>query len=110
MDSVKGINMTYSLDFSNDFFVGSGEAEMNRYELRSERPTSVYQAIASMEGPDWENMCRCIFGADPAFVSIEAVMTMVRETNTCSNLKSPVRVWIDEEGLCTVRVYDKDEE
>lgn len=101
--------MTYSLSFSDEFFAGPDETEMNPSELRSERPTSVYQAIASMNGPEWDNMCRCIFDADPEFVSIETVMAMVRETNTCSDLRSPVRVWIDEEGLCTVRVYEKED-
>lgn len=100
--------MPHSLDFSDEFFIGPDEIEMNRSELRSERPTSVYQAIASMEDPNWENVCRCIFDSDPAFVSIETVMAMVRETNTCSDLRSPVRVWIDEEGLCTVLVYEKE--
>ena len=31
------------------------------------------------------------------------------ETDTVSNLDSPVEVWIDSEGYHTIEVYDKEE-
>lgn len=34
------------------------------------------------------------------------VLDKVRETNTCSNLTVPVRVWIDPKGDYTLTIYE----
>jgi hypothetical protein len=39
-------------------------------------------------------------------VDADMVMEMIRETNTVSNLNSPVEVWIDPKGWHTVVVWD----
>lgn len=36
----------------------------------------------------------------------ETVLEMVEKTNTCSNLDSPVRVWIDTDGDYTIEEYE----
>lgn len=93
--------MTYALSFSNDFLIGDGS------ELQSSpRPTSVLQAILSLTEVERMQLARDIFGMSPDHLSAEMVLTRVIATNTCENLDSPVRVWIDSAGLHTLLVHD----
>ena len=97
--------MAYELCFTEDFFAREGE--LDGYVSPSNQPRSVMQAIASMAGPDWTSLAYEVFGLDsPDYLDPHAVLTMVRETNTCSNLNSPVYVWIDPDGVFTLPVYD----
>jgi len=96
--------MAFSLSFSPEFFVGPYDLE--RGDFDKERPTSVYQAIQAMSDEDYATMAREVFDCEPNFVDADMVMTKIQKTDTCGDLRSPVDVWIDEEGYFTVDVYD----
>lgn len=74
----------------------------------TERPTNLADAIASMSDKAWDDMAADVFGcADRSDVlDVETVFAQAIETDTVSNLDSPVCVWIDSEGYYTVDVYD----
>ncbi len=102
--------MAYSLSFNREFFSGDGEVDM--YSIQpSNRPTSVLQAIISLSNEEKINIAKEVMeSTNPEFyVDSESfefdVLEKVRETNTCSNLDTPVSVWIDPEGWYTVEVY-----
>lgn len=98
--------MSYSHSFANGFYYDEDEAAPNK----SKRPTSVHMALRSMKSKDWKAMCKDVFpGVEPDYVDIDMVMDKIMETDTVSNLDSPVEVWIDEEGYHTIEVYDKEE-
>jgi len=109
--------MSYDLSFSEEFFSGDGETPTDMIEP-SDRPTSVYQAALSIPEEDALLMAREVFGygyqAAYFWVASESfahdVLTKVRETNTCTDLRSPVEVWIDPEGYHTLRVHDSRED
>jgi hypothetical protein len=70
------------------------------------KPDSVWSAIHAMTEEDWNGMCEdCFPGIEPEYVTPESVIDMVRETDTCSSLSSPVEVWIDSEGYHRILVY-----
>ena len=91
--------MAYGLSFSAAFY---GDCEK---ATKSDRPTNVADALASMPDDTWSGMCSEVFNRSPDYVDLEAVMLKIRDTDTCSNLDSPVSVWIDEEGWYAVDVY-----
>lgn len=95
--------MTYALSFSERFFL-SRDSETVR---PSPQPTCVYQALLSMRQETWDAMVRDVFGGHPAQLDALTVLEKIRETDTCSNLDSPVQVWIDPEGRYDVLVYDE---
>lgn len=84
--------MSYRLTFDDDFYSG-GSTNV------SDTPTSVEQALISME--NWDEMIEDMGYPD----SLEAVMEIVMETDTSTNLNSPVEVWIDPDGFYTIFVY-----
>jgi hypothetical protein len=45
----------------------------------------------------------CFDGVEPG---VGEVMDRIVETNTCRDLRSPVEVYIDDEGYHSVRVYE----
>ena len=94
--------MTYALSFSNDFLMGDG-SELNP----ASHPNSVLQAILSLTEQERIQLARGLFGVSPDHLSAEAILDRVIDTNTCENLDSPVRVWMDEAGVHTVLVYDR---
>lgn len=94
--------MAYSLSFSEAFYVDDDFDDITP----SERPTSVYQAILSIQEEEWKQIAHDVFGADPEHLDPIAVLDKIRETDTCSNLDSPVEVWIDEEGWHRLEVYE----
>ena len=53
-------------------------------------------------------MCTDCFpdGVDPDHVTPEAVLELIQNTDTCTDLRSPVSVWIDAEGYHTLEVHD----
>lgn len=74
----------------------------------SDKPTSVWQAIESMNDDNWEELALQVFKVEPQYLTAEMVFDKIRETNTCSELRSPVRVWIDSQCYWSVDVYDKE--
>ena len=102
--------MAYDLSFSPEFFLAEGEP-YDRSEpcLDSQgRPASVWSAIEAKIGSEfWEDMARDVFGQpDGTFLNAEMVLDKVRETDTCSDLGVPVRVWIDAQVYYTINVWD----
>lgn len=95
--------MPYALSFTEEFFC---EGDPDAVEA-SDRPTSVYQAIRSLSDETWEQIARDVFGVEADRLDPLTVLDRVRETNTCSNLDSPVRVWIDEEGWYDLLIFDR---
>jgi len=95
--------MAYALCFSEDFYY---DDELDRIRP-SIRPTSVYQAIISLQQEKWEEIARDVFHCEPRHLDPLTVLDSIRETDTCSNLNSPVQVWIDIEGWYDVLVYDR---
>ena len=95
-------SMTYALSFDSDFYLDQEPATVKP----SNCPTCVYQAILSLSDKTWNNIARDVFQCDDKSLSVETVLAKVVETNTCSNLDSPVQVWIDKEGWYDVLVYD----
>jgi len=96
--------MSYELSFTPDFF--SNEQEKPNYN----RPTNVIDAIEAMRinHPElFSAMKEEVFNItkDNIYLDAETVLKKIYQTNTCSNLDSPVEVWIDEEGFYTVLVY-----
>jgi hypothetical protein len=107
-----GFTMTYSHSFAATFYAyGDDYDRSNDYfrRKRSAKPCTVAEALMKMSKRDWDRMARDVFNCKGEFVDIDTVMLKIVETNTVSNLDSPVRVWIDAEGYWTVDVYDSDE-
>ena len=100
--------MAFDLSFSPEFFIGPYDFEA--VEFDEKRPTSVWQAIMAMPDEEYAEMAREVFGCEPDFVDADTVLTKIRETNTCRDLRSPVEVYIDPEGYFSVRVYDSRED
>ena len=95
--------MAYSHSFSEGFYADDEFESIKP----SDRPTSVYQAILSIQEEQWKQIAQEVFGVEPEHLDPMVVFDRIRETDTCSNLDSPVWVWIDEEGWHRVPVYDK---
>ena len=100
--------MSFSLSFSPDFFFNPEAAEPYDGLGDTSRPVSVWAAIHSLmeDREAWASMCEdCFPGTKPEHVTAEAVLEMIRETDSCSTLTSPIDVAIDSEGFHSVRVY-----
>ena len=94
--------MAFELSFSPEFFTAPHDHDGVPFDKM--RPVSVIQAIKSMSEEDWELMVEEVFeGNEPG---VDQVMAKIVETNTCRDLRSPVEVYIDEEGYHSVEVYD----
>ena len=94
--------MPYPLSFADDFFC-DGEPGQTR---PSKRPTSVYQAILSLNDETWHAISHDVFTVEPEALDPLTVLGQVHRTSTCSNLDSPVRVWIDEDGWYDLLVFE----
>lgn len=94
----------YSLSFAPEFFWGTGPIEKIK---PSSRPTSVYQAILSIPHDRWAELARDAFNCPPDHLDVETVLDKVIQTDTCENLESPVRVYIDSEGWFSVLVHEE---
>lgn len=97
--------MSYELSFSPEFFFGDNDDDPALH------PTTVRAAVFAFQKrqPDgWIAMCEEVFPNVPVDrVDVEMVMSKIRDTNSCSDLRSPVSVWIDEHGWYQVLVYDE---
>lgn len=101
--------MAYGLSFGPDFFWnGTHDNVLTRGPTK--RPTSVEQAVSQLSDKTWSRLARDIFHCKPEFLTIEAILEKIEETNTCLNLDTPVEVCIDRDGEFTVLVYDYDED
>jgi hypothetical protein len=81
--------------------------DLDGYTPKTDRPTSVYQAILMMNEDVWDEMAYEIFDCHPAALTAEKVLDKIRETDTCRDLRSPVEVYIDSQGHYSVSVYDE---
>ena len=94
--------MPYALSFSEDFFCDGDPEEVRP----SHWPTSVYQAILSMRRAKWNEIAREVFDVESDRLDPFILLDRIRQTNTCSNLESPVQVWIDHAGWYDLLVHD----
>lgn len=96
--------MSFSHSFSDSFYMADGDdslaGDLEWY------PYTVYQAIVDMNESDWADMCHDVFNMDHTMVDVGMVMNKIRETNTVTNLSSPVEVWIDKAGFHSVYVHE----
>lgn len=99
--------MAFSLTFSPEFFLAEGEPyDRADYAVNSDgKPVSVYSALCMMPADEWESIASDLFGLTHEMLTPEAVLDLIRETDTCTDLTSPVEVWIDAEGDYRVLVY-----
>jgi hypothetical protein len=98
--------MAYGLSFSQEFFSLPNETNGVEYP-HGDEPYSVYGALKALDDDLWNEMVgELFFESDPEYITIDMVMGIIHQTNTCSNLTSPVEVWIDDEGYYTVDVYE----
>ena len=95
--------MAFSLSFSPEFFYGLNDSKEIEY---SDRPLSVRQAIFSLSSEQRAGIARDIFDGDSRFLRDDMILERVIDTDTCTDLMPPVKVWIDREGFYTVLVYD----
>ena len=100
--------MSYTLSFSPDFLQGNHPGGSEDLQ-QSDRPTSVKQALLSLKDETWTRLARDVFGCEPQYLDIDAVMRTIVKTNTCRNLDPPVDVLIDPKGEFSVLVYDRSE-
>lgn len=100
--------MSFDLNFSEEFFYNVSEPYDSNEPIK-DKPTSVWEAICHCQQKDpmkWEHIANDVFKLASGYsLSEESVMNKIRETNTCSNLDSPVQVWIDSQGFFTLSVY-----
>ena len=69
-------------------------------------PVTVEQALWDLCVDSWKAITAQFFpDRRPDEVSVKEVMEIIKETNTCSNLDSPVEVWIDKKGDFKIKVY-----
>lgn len=102
--------MSYAHSFAPDFY-GDPYNPTPDGQVNADHPTTVCEAIMAIPKDEWVKCCREVFDCEPDYVDLDTVLTKIHETNTVSNLDSPVTVWIDEDGWWTVDVYDpKDKE
>jgi hypothetical protein len=94
--------MPYALSFAPDFFWGNASEVVKP----SSRPTSVRQAVLSLQQQTWDALAQQVFGLDGSKLDLETVLAKIAETNTCRNLDPPVEVFIDADGDFSVLVYD----
>ncbi len=96
--------MTRSLDaFPDDFWC------IEDWPLLHSRgkPTSVQQALVEMNYDSWDKMVDALFeGYSDIFdITVDDVLFLIRETNTCEGLDTELDVWIDEAGDFKIKVY-----
>ena len=101
--------MSYELSFTEDFFYPVGE-DLETYEPEyTTKPTNLYDAIAMLKEhyyEDFEELCKEA-DVDPAHSQVvwHLVEYARYKVNSCSNLSTPVQVWLDRAGWITVDVY-----
>ena len=97
--------MAFDLSFSPEFFYAPHDLD-GVPPKDPKRPVSVYQAIKTMSDEDWKRLAEEVFECNPEHLAVSTVMDKIVETNTCRDLRTPVEVYIDDEGYHSVEVYD----
>lgn len=100
----------YGLSFSEEFFHGVGDSA----NVPSDRPTSVRQAIVSLDNPTRRRIARKVLeverGQAPIYVETDAfvvaLIDKVKETDTCDNMTVPVTVYIDQRMEFSLTIWD----
>src|SRR5262245_31159612 len=108
--------MTFSLSFAAEFYHAPGEPHDGPTLNSEEQPVSLYSAIAletdRMTREDVDGLAELaalVPGTSPqAEDFVNRLVELARRTDTCSDLESPVEVWIDPKGDFRVLVYDVD--
>lgn len=97
----------FDLSFSPEFFLAEGEPyDRSDYAVNEDgKPTSVWSAVCMMDDQDWNDLAKNIFDCHPHYLTPETVLDMVRETNACRDLRSPIEVYIDPDHYYSVLVY-----
>jgi hypothetical protein len=105
--------MAFNLTFGPEFFLAEGEPydRDDRAVNDDGLPTSVWSAIDHWKehNPEqWVCMAKKCFDLnkrDSEILMGEAVLELIQQTNTCSDIRTPVEVWIDEDGDFKLKVY-----
>ena len=103
--------MSYELCFSESLFTGEDETEI------TDKPRSILEAIENMPLDEKIEMTQELFphlrgqhfGARNYVMSDSwswDILDIVRKTNACRDLRSPVKVYIDDQFFFSVDVYD----
>lgn len=90
--------MPYDLSFSHEFYYSEDP-------LTTHKPYSVEMAIHAMSTADHTQLALAL-ALEPKYLTTDQIMEMIRTTNTCTDLTSPVEVWIDADGFHTVKVHE----
>lgn len=115
----------FSLDFTEGFFYGEGYT-LDEPPERSDRPTSVLQALISLSEEELNQICIDVMPETPEHLQkehatdcdlkyfsydskIAYLLDMVRHNGSCRDLSPPVEVYIDKGGWCSIRVYEPEE-
>jgi hypothetical protein len=98
--------MPFSHSFSEEFYYAEGDSDGSEIP-NPNRPISVYQAVKGMSDDQWNELAREVFGIEPDFLDTEMVMEKILETDTVTDLRAPVEVWIDPDGDFRIDVYEK---
>ena len=106
--------MSYKLSMMSEFWFAEGEPyDRSDLALNAKgQPVSVYSAIEkALENEDFKNDVSQLLKMenleifDNGFLA-DTLINVAIDTNTSTNLDSPVEVWIDEDGLLKVYVYE----
>lgn len=97
--------MAFDLSFGPEFFVGPYDLTI---EYPVERPVTIYQALSSLSEESLDAIVDHFDDLSREMVTRQDLTKKVQETNTCTDLRSPVEVWIDREGYCTILVHEKE--
>ncbi len=126
--------MSFSLDFSADFFTGGAESYGS--DPRPGRPRSILEAVESLRFEDRQDLVNELADAwapaparllrmrtgidvhsdhsDDIWIQCESfpwdVLAIARAIDTCDQLSSPVTVYLNPDGCVGLDVYDSESE
>ena len=104
--------MSFELQFSHEFFLAEGEPyDRSDLALNADgNPMSIWSAICKMkeDKPElWAAMARDVFECEAECLTEEKVLGRIQRTDTCSNLNSPIEVYVDPYRSYSVKVWTK---
>lgn len=105
--------MPFDLSFSPEFYSAPGEPDDTDAVVNSKgQPVSLYGAIVKLvEGlskADLAGLASLVKSAPGTEGFAWDLLGVAKRTNSCTDLGSPVEVWIDPAGSFRVRVYPDD--
>jgi hypothetical protein len=97
--------MPYSHSFSPEVYGDPYDTE------RTDKPTTLADALASMPDDEYLEMVKACFPdcAKPEVIGVDDVLSLAIETDTVTDLSSPLEFWIDPDGGWRVLVYEEDD-